>query len=456
VSALIQAILTASLSAVAGAAEPSIELRRIEAHPPFWGPERLTPLGDALVFEASSDPTGEGFSSPGVWITDGTTAGTRRLVFPRTHPHIGQRLLGAAGRRVFVQAVSSGRRGGDEIHAQDVHTGASERILAGFASLATASNDELFFSAQTFSAGRGLYRSDGTARGTRRLRSGALVDDFLALPSGLLYEAPVSGDFGIFFAKAKSTQLLTTLPSDTFFTRVGARAFFPSRREESEDLWSSDGTPEGTVIVASPNPASFLDIYPCLGRALLLNTKGSGANEAWVSDGTPLGTAPFATLPKVVYPHFAVADTGATCMFKVAGEAPGGLWKTDLTPEGTQRVADLYLSLIQEPATGGSNVAFFSAFDGDHGAEPWISDGTPEGTHELADLVPGINGSLPADFRTVGPRVFWSASSEHFGSDLWMAESAPTLSIEDVQVAEKGRPVPCSSRSASHIGQQRR
>jgi len=32
--------------------------------------------------------------------------------------------------------------------------------------------------------------------------------------------------------------------------------------------------------------------------------------------------------------------------------------------------------------------------------------------------------------------------NEDFGRDLWMAETEPTLSIEDAQVVEAGRPVP--------------
>jgi len=441
--ALFHAILAASLSAVGGAAEPVIELRRVEGQA-FSSPRRLTPLGDALVFEASAWASGGMLSVPSVWVTDGTTAGTRRLLFPGTHENFGHRLVGVAGRRIFVQAVSSGRRDGQEVHAQDVETGASERILRGFASWPTASNDELFF-AKFSPPGMGLYRSDGTARGTRVLRPGPVQGSFLGLADGLLYEAPTSGGGGVFFAKAKGTKLLTTLPTVTgiFFTRVGARAFFHSGSGGPDALWSTDGTPEGTALVASPNPASLQGIYPCLGRALLLNSRVPGANEAWASDGTPLGTAPFATLPQISYPPFAVADTGAICMFIVGGsEPPGGLWKTDLTPEGTQRVTGVYLSLIQEAATGGSKRAFFSAFDGDDGAEPWISDGTPEGTHELADLLPGSLGSEPAEFTTVGPRVFWSAMNEDFDRDLWMAETEPTLSIEDAQVVEAGRPVP--------------
>ena len=356
------------------------------------------------MFEAGFLPPGGSLSVPSVWVTDGTAAGTRRLVFPGTNAAIGQRLLGAAGRRVFVRAISSGSGGKQEIHAQDVQTGSSERILAGFAFSPTASSVALFFA-----TGAGLYRSDGTARGTRRLRPGPVTGEFLALADGLLSEAPAQGRVGVFFARAKSKQLLTTLPAGTSYTRVGDRALFRCGSGGQEDLWSTDGTPGETVIVASPNPASVPGIYPCLGRALLLNTQALGANEAWASDGTPRGTAPFTTLPEVFYFPFAVADTGDTCMFFVGGpQPPGGLWKTDLTPEGTQRVADVYLSLIQEAATGGSKRAFFSAFDADDGAEPWISDGTPEGTHELADLLPGSLGSEPAEFTTVGPRVFWS------------------------------------------------
>jgi len=63
----------------------------------------------------------------------------------------------------------------------------------------------------------------------------------------------------------------------------------------------------------------------------------------------------------------------------------------------------------------------------DDGIELYVSDGTQSGTRQLIDLMPGPDGSEPAEFTRVGPmenansRVFFVAETPASGRELWVS-----------------------------------
>src|SRR5262249_19489856 len=82
-----------------------------------------------------------------------------------------------------------------------------------------------------------------------------------------------------------------------FFTLNGRLLFSTGRSEPGDDgiLWSTDGTPPGTVQLSSPLCAS-----PCGGisfqgawrdRAYLLTYPENGYPQLWSTDGTAAGTS---------------------------------------------------------------------------------------------------------------------------------------------------------------------
>ena len=66
--------------------------------------------------------------------------------------------------------------------------------------------------------------------------------------------------------------------------------------------------------------------------------------------------------------------------------------------------------------------AFFAADDGQTGSELWTSDGTTGGTTQFADLLPGTDGSIPADLTVVGTELFFTARDETGERDLWKTD----------------------------------
>ena len=142
------------------------------------------------------------------------------------------------------------------------------------------------------------------------------------------------------------------------------------------ELWKTDGTEQGTVLVKDIDTVLSYGSYPaislistarCISR-LLISTNGG---ELWKSDGTEAGTV----LVKDIYP--------GTYMF-----ARNHL--SEFVVPGALKVAD--------------GTLYFDAYDNDNGDEFWKTDGSEAGTVLVKDIYPGTyydacaNSSYPILF----------------------------------------------------------
>ena len=148
------------------------------------------------------------------------------------------------------------------------------------------------------------------------------------------------------------------------------------------ELWKSDGTEEGTVLVK--------DIVAGSGSSLPYNWTATDVN----------GTA-----------FFTACSSGD----QVFGDCE--LWRSDGTEGGTALVKDIFPGGSSSPGslTNVNGMLFFAANDGVGGRELWKSDGTEIGTVLVKDIRPG---------RTRGPRPSTSPTSTERSS----SKSAPTRS----------------------------
>jgi ELWxxDGT repeat protein len=210
------------------------------------------------------------------------------------------------------------------------------------------------------------------------------------------------------------------------------------------ELWKSDGTADGTVLVKdiNPGPGRSLPIQLTdVNGTLFFNADDEvTGRELWMSDGTVEGTV----LVKDIFPgqaapssHVAdLTDVNGTLFFS-AVDATGfdELWKSDGTAEGTVLVKDINPAGGSEP-TGLTNVAgtlFFFATDGVTGAELWKSDGTAEGTVLVKDIHP-FGSSLPTGLTNVAGTLFFVASDPEHGRELWKSDGTAegTVLVKDI------------------------
>jgi ELWxxDGT repeat protein len=140
--------------------------------------------------------------------------------------------------------------------------------------------------------------------------------------------------------------------------------FMSYYRDDGSDteLWKSDGTVEGTVMVKD------------------INLSG---------DSNPDN---FVVINDILY--FSADD----------GVHGTELWKSDGTAEGTVMIKDIYASLggsYSGPSVAMGNNVYFIAGDETYGAELWKSDGTEGGTVMVKDINEGLNGSIACSVQMI-------------------------------------------------------
>jgi ELWxxDGT repeat protein len=153
------------------------------------------------------------------------------------------------------------------------------------------------------------------------------------------------------------------------------------------ELWVSDGTDTGTVMVSDVNPGVADSLPAGLvafgNRLLFVADDGVHGRELWVTDA--------------------------------AGRSAGLL--VDLQP-GAGSSKPLYPQVI-------GDLLYFVADDGVHGAELWATDGTSAGTVMLADANPGPGSSYPdASLMKVGGALYFVAS-DGVENALWTTLGTP-------------------------------
>jgi ELWxxDGT repeat protein len=207
------------------------------------------------------------------------------------------------------------------------------------------------------------------------------------------------------------------------------------------ELWKSDGTAAGTVMVRDINPGAD-NSYP----ANMVNWNGilfftashnsAGASGLWKSDGTTSGTE----LVKELSADGSVAAPGqllvaGSQLFIVASTAATGaeLWKSDGTTDGTILVKDINPGMNNAINSSWrlmntGNQIVFIADDGVHGEEMWRSDGSPAGTKLVQDVEP--NGSAYyEDYLQVGSSLLASVGASGLGMELWVIADVNALPL---------------------------
>lgn len=282
-----------------------------------------------------------------------------------------------------------------------------------------ALGDLTLFIATDKAHGFELWRTDGTESNTVMI-----VDSYPGPLGGLAVDGP--HDFEL-----------------TPIVVMGNKAyFFAIDSVSGYELWSSDGTTAGTSMVKDIVPGSESGLPLLESRSIFSTgkevyfsaTDGTHGMELWKSDGTANGTV----MVKEINPSgssnpSAFFADGPFVYFKADDGVHGSeLWKSDGTPLGTTLVADINKGAAGseiQPFKKFNNEIYFSADDGVNGQELWKTDGTTAGTKLIKDITPGAGGSLPHDYVILNNHLFFIRYPGNGLSELWSSDGTPAGTI---------------------------
>lgn len=212
------------------------------------------------------------------------------------------------------------------------------------------------------------------------------------------------------------------------------------------ELWKTDGTTAGTVLVkdiyigaTGSNPS----IISKLNGIVLFKAKDiSHETEIWKTDGTAAGTVLTKDICNFLgagssNPYF-IGSINGIVLFGAATVNNGiELWKTDGTTTGTVLVKDLFTGFLSSSPTflkELNGILLFTATNDAYGTELWRTDGTTSGTILVKDINPGTGNSSPSFLTDLDGLIFLKATDATHGTELWRTDgtAAGTLLIKDI------------------------
>jgi ELWxxDGT repeat protein len=445
-------------------------------------PSHLMAMGTTLYFSASDGTTGGE-----LWKTDGTGSGTvivKDINAGAGHsspslftPFKGKLYFRARDNNSGTELWVSDGTGAGTTMVKDIRAGVSNSSPGNFA----ATNNALYFAANDGVHGTEVWKTDGTAAGTVLLKdintktatAGSSPFGFTATIIGnVVFRADdgiTSDEVWATNGTPAGTKLMmdinpfvpgdTTGSSPTAITDLAGIAYFRAwSAATGYELWKTDGTPAGTVMVKdihagtnSSNPANFT-----LFRGAVYFTADDGAKgtELWKTDGTGMGTV----LVKDIHVGSGSASPlyltplGGTLYFRAQTSTHGHeLWKTDGTANGTVMVQDIWPGKSSNTPTFltplGNKLVFRGA-SAAGGTEIWATDGTNRGAVQLRDIHPGTSSSYPStsrhpgngddrvrdSFLVVGKTLYFTATDNTYGTELWKTDGTPagTQLVKDI------------------------
>lgn len=426
-----------------------------------------TPEGTQLLLDiaqgaASSDPhyfkqveqwmyfaADDGVHGNELWRTNGTPGGTQ-LVSEINPGPAGADIWGltAARNRLYFAAGSS--ENGEELFELRANVSAPRCLellpgtRGGSPNHLFVFQDHLFFAADDGRLGEELYRIN-----LENPAKPELVDDI---------NTPLGAEDASSFPKQ-----LTPFQEGLLFSATD--------REHGNELWFSDGTEEGTLLLADIAPgsadASPGDLAVLGDRAFFTACNVSNGRELWMTSGPSGPTEMVVDLapgPAGSDPKDPIAAGNDQVLFTADDGAHGrGLWVTRGTPETTHAVA----LPAQAPPSG--RLGHLFAFDGriyfyleapESRRSLWSTDGTSTGTQclvpdiekiapagtsfrlgpgELPALLFSGNGSSDPAIAQLDHALFFAANVPPFGAELFQT-GAERTDCQIVADAFPGRP----------------
>lgn len=415
-------------------------------------PWRLHAAGSTVFFvaDANHDPVTPSYGE--LWMSDGSADGTAMVkdLTPGLARTSFEDIVAVPGRVFFTRTMGYY----PELWTSDGTAVGTVRLADVIDGDFGVAGSQLFFTRFDGSS-LSLWKSDGTDAGTvlvRRLPAWWSIGGFQGIGS-LVYFSACTNDHGCEPWVSDGTETGTRLLQDVapgsassypnqFTAWSGGAVFFAGGLQQ---LWKTDGTAEGTVLIADLGSQALYGLTALEDRLVFAVTRPThpyANNELWVTDGTAAGTRLLREEQLGNYDAgmYGFARIGDLILF-VGHDAEHGreVWRTDGTVEGTAIVVDLAPGAddgvepgVHPPFAVSGLRAVFAGMTRESGTEVFVTDGTAEGTRLLADINPGPEPSNPYELVVAGANLFVAAGRPDVGYELWTIVLSPAGALDDL------------------------
>ncbi len=401
-------------------------------------------VGDTLYFSAFDEIHGRE-----LWKSDGTSEGTVLVkdIYPGLNDGYGGYSI-SIGDTLYFTASSTTSSTNSELWKSDGTSVGTVMIKGGnsYPQDMVSMNNILYFTANDSTNGRELWKSDGTINGTTLVKDiftgteNADISDIDILGSTLYFFANDGSSHGKELWKSDGTTAGTMLVKDIYtgsepsvdyiedgdFIGIGnTYYFYADDGVHGFELWKSDGSEAGTIMVKDINPGSYkssedgsdVKMVTLRGNSIyFVADDGVHGFELWKSDGTLNGTSMLKDMSLNInssngadYASDIIAIDKVLYLLGKDGNG-SGLYSSDGTEVGSSII--YRSSSIRDFTILGSSLYFSS------NNMLMKSDGTTEGTIEVyTDTYPLHN------FTAACPTLYLPKDSTVYNNALWKYET---------------------------------
>jgi ELWxxDGT repeat protein len=333
-------------------------------------------------------------------------------------------------------------------------------------------NSELFFIISTFDNQYGLWKTDGTEFGTTFIKNIELYYNrdrkfHDRIRNYFIFNGILNNDFVTYKSDGTEAGTIPIINKKTQFKEVGNYVYFLSDSslirshdlinfsvlensffadeifeaggilyfiKDKNQLWTYQN---GTKIhLKTFDTNSQISSLTSFQNKLLFSASSGGTEsfgnknyEIWYSNGTQIGTGLLKEINPELHvgsnPSFLKAINGKLYFVADDGEYGKEIWISDGTTVGTTIIKDVNPGLTGSMNNINPNFTFFegeiyfTAQTDQHGLELWKTDGTSDATSIVVDLYPGKNSSNPQNLMVSNNLLFFNASNQNSGNNLW-------------------------------------
>jgi ELWxxDGT repeat protein len=395
-----------------------------------------------------------------LWRTDGTAAGTFPLgatlsVFG------GEPLVGPGGILYFASCDAAGFCEPWRSDGTVAGTGLLRAALAGarhFDFLRFAADGNRVVFSGVGAGGPAVWSTDGTARGTREIARFPDPIGSLVGVDGALYASTRSSLWYVPAGGSKARRLarfdLDFRARGVTFVKAGGRLLYVAPLGDSVvDLWEIDVLHHRPQFLARFE-SDFGSIAEVGGGVIL--TAGADPSDSrlflwFLAPGARhpslLSGCP-ESCPSVESPFTPLGELGGRVIFAGRDERGSELWETDGTGPGTRLVKDLCPGECDGSPAGFAPALgrlIFQARD----LDLWVTDGTGGGTARLGRILSGNANGLAA--AALNGRLIFNGIDDVHGSQPWSSDLTPAGTVPFVALSN-GLAVGASIQSLTPFG----